>query len=873
MKKTFSLLLLIGLSGAVPGWAAIERARFQAGERTLVVEVWADDLLHVGYYEGEAPAGALPVTEMIARTDYDGPTEYTVTNRRLETRDLFIEVDPRTLAFTLHERRPGNRRLTQIAPYSVGDTLRGLRASRPTDFRAYGLGQQFDNPGSVRSDYAGRVREGGEFGNEMIGFNYGANGNTQIPIFYALQEGGRANYAVFFDNTYRHRWDFTNANHWEVSTTGGDVRAFVMTGPDLPHLRRNYLQLTGLPPVPPRAMFGLWVSEYGYDDWAEMEDKLRTLRQHQFPLDGFVLDLQWFGNIAPESEDTQIGRLAWDYRKFPNPAQKLRTLRDEQGVGIMLIEETYVGRNLPEYEQYKAAGLLVQAPASSVGGGPEGVSPTQDGPGSNRPAGEQVVASARQTTGADTLTTYILQKKWWGSGGMLDYSNPRTGPYIFENKRLALIEDGVVGHWTDLGEPENYNPAGQYAAGTHADVHNLYNFHWIRSIYEGYQQASLAQRPFIMSRSGTAGIQRFGAAMWSGDISGRLTSLAAHAANQANMSLSGIDYYGADLGGFHRNLEAGADLDDLYTRWYAYGMWFDVPGRPHTVNIEPTKTGERPTETAPDRVGDRASNLRNTRQRYALIPYLYSLAHEAYRTGEPVMPPLIYYYQTDTAVAHLGDQKMIGPYLMAKAVLEYNTQTTDVYLPAGDWYDWYTHERITSTGTVQNAVPLFGEGKFQLPAFARAGAIVPLMAVDSATLNAASMDKPQQPLLVRVYRGGAASEFTLYEDDGRTTAYERGAVRRTHLSQMPDGRAHEIRVAGAEGDYQMDAQRALHIVFVADARARRIRHNGTRLRRYKSVAALEAQTAAGWAHDAAGTIVIRTPPEAIKRAARFRVEF
>ncbi len=100
-------------------------------------------------------------------------------------------------------------------------------------------------------------------------------------------------------------------------------------------------------------------------------------------------------------------------------------------------------------------------------------------------------------------------------------------------------------------------------------------------------------------------------------------------------------------------------LNDMYTQWFGYGMLFDIPGRPHTENLQNNK------QTAPDKIGHMTSNLANVRLRYELIPYVYSLAHRANRTGEAVMPPLVYYFQNDVNVRSMGHEKMIGEWLLA----------------------------------------------------------------------------------------------------------------------------------------------------------------------------------------------------------------
>jgi alpha-glucosidase len=166
-----------------------------------------------------------------------------------------------------------------------------------------------------------------------------------------------------------------------------------------------------------------------------------------------------------------------------------------------------------------------------------------------------------------------------------------------------LVQNGVLGHWTDLGEPEKYDASACYdgvettSAGRknqHGDVHNLYNFLWNQSIYNGYISSitNIRRRPFIVSRSGAPGSQRFGVAMWSGDIGSNLDLLATHLNSQMHMSFSGIDYYGSDVGGFRREGMPYNELHqhlqyqtELYTQWFANGAWFDVPLRPHTDNI------------------------------------------------------------------------------------------------------------------------------------------------------------------------------------------------------------------------------------------------------------------------------------------------
>ena len=814
---------VVGLAGCLFGCHAragtgIYRTDFKAGPHRLTVEVLDDDLVHFQLQRSDCLPGWLPgpirTTPMIHKTDYPGPTRVRDNGHGvIETAEMRVTIHANPLSVTVTDMRGRVvRKLATLRPALSAKGGFDLAITGSATDNAYGLGEQFVDVGVADGDWAGRVRTpGDEFGNALVEFDgrTGGVGNAQFPMLYALGKNG-ANVGLFVDDLRAQTWDLSGTP-WLMKTASYPVGWFVMTGPDLPDLRGDYMELVGHPPVPPRKMFGLWVSEYGYENWAELEDKLRTLREHRFPVDGFVLDLQWFGGIARDKNPGRMGALAWDARSFPDPAKKIARLRDEQGVGLMLIEESYVAEALPEFSRLAGRGSLVR--------------------------------QARHGAA-------VSFKAWWGTGGMLDWTDPDAGDHWHDWKRQPLVEDGVLGHWTDLGEPEQFNrwawyhgspERGQHA---HRDVHNLYNFRWAESIARGYARNAVRRRPFIMSRSGTSGVQRFGVAMWSGDIGSRLSHLRTHLNAQMHMSFSGVDYFGADIGGFRRGALDG-DLDEMYTQWFANGAAFDVPVRPHTSNHENAH------ETSPDRIGDLRSNLASIRQRYELIPYLYSLAHRAHRYGEPVMPPLVYYYQDDPNVREMGGEKLLGRDLLVAAVARYGAMRRDVYLPAGRWINYHTHERFESRGEWLRGVPLYADGVFRLPMFARGGAIIPLMFVDAQTMNAMGrrLDGTRRDeLIANVYADPMPSEFTLFEDDGRTIAQIEGAVRTTVMKQAMHGPNVTVTIHASRGTYDGAVRERDNIIrlFVHDHdRCRSVILNGTSLTRLDSRVAFESKDS-GW---------------------------
>lgn len=792
----------------------------------IVVEVLDDDLIHVEVGPGEGPSRdkKIQTTPFVGKHDYRGPMkfEYDSEKNLIKTSKLQIQVDPKWMKVTVHEIR-GNllSYLTELFPDPVKPKEKEYEHRleiQYSDFQlsqdsfvrnnVYGLGQEFKlnesgKPKGPHGDWVShKSRVPAKFGNEMVPFDDGKVGNTQIPIMYVITPKNQSfsqNYALFLDNEYKQKWNF-NDYPWQVEFNGDQIRYYIMAGNSLADLRKDYMELTGRPPVPPRKMFGLWVSEYGYENWDELKDKLRTLRENNFPVDGFILDLLWFGGIEGNSENTRMGSLTWDLQNFPKPKETIQKLAQDH-VGLMLIEEPLIGGALPEYKTLADQNFMPKTPD----GEPVFVDDDPSIPGAN----------------------------WWGKGGYIDFTNPFANSYWHKQKRQPLIDIGVLGHWTDLGEPEKYDPKAIYFGGKkHEDVHNLYNFLWSKSIYDGHIQFNVDRRPFILSRSGGPGSQRFGVAMWSGDIEARLSSLATQFNAQMHMWLSGIDYYGSDVGGFWRHDEFANDIHspkyrELYTQWYANSAWFDVPLRPHTF------TPGQKIETAPDRVGYITSNLFNTRQRYELIPYYYSLAHRAYKEGEAVFAPMVYHFQNDRYVRTMGDQKMLGKDILVKQVAGHGIQKTDVYLPKGKWFNYHTNEVIHSQDSVIKGrgkdlwdVPLYHEvndyeGKvFRLPAFVKEGAILPLMFVWDDSKDAFGNIKNGEKytrLKLKVYSSTNPSSFTLYEDDGTTINYQSGWIRTTEIKQERNGNLVTVKIDPAQGPDLGDLQeRKTRISLVLD---------------------------------------------------------
>ena len=280
-------------------------------------------------------------------------------------------------------------------------------------------------------------------------------------------------------------------------------------------------------------------------------------------------------------------------------------------------------------------------------------------------------------------------------------------------------------------------------------------------------------------------------------------------------------------------------------------------------------------------MGHVASNLANIRQRYELIPYYYSLAWRAHLAGEPVVPPLVLWHQDDPAVRRMGHEKLIGRDLLVAVVARHGEYERDVYLPAGRWVNYHTNEWHEGPTTVAD-VPVWRDGLFRLPAFARAGAILPLMHVDARTKDAfghRTDGTARDALIVRVYADATPTSFTLYEDDGRTLGYDaagrpRYHHRTTQISQSAGPNRARVTVApavdvGGAGPFSgAVTERALIVELVVHGeRATAVAVDDVPLVEMPDAGALDAAES-GWRNAGRNRVVAKAPRADVYGAAR-----
>jgi alpha-glucosidase len=359
------------------------------------------------------------------------------------------------------------------------------------------------------------------------------------------------------------------------------------------------------------------------------------------------------------------------------------------------------------------------------------------------------------------------------------------------------VRSGVAGIWNDMNEPATGSippDAMRFGRGaySHARFHNQYALLMAMATTVGLREALPDRRPFVLSRAGFAGIQRY-AANWMGDNQSRWDHLWVSMPMAMGFGLSGQPFVGADIGGFQGHSNA-----ELFLRWMQYGTL-----TPFCRNHSEIDNVDQYAWTWGDVVTDLVRDA--IRLRYRLLPYLYAAFLAASETGAPVQRPLVYDHQHDPAVRDLDDEYLLGADLLVAPVFVAGATARHVYLPDGGWYDWHSGERFAGRRWLLVDTPME-----RIPIFARAGAVIPLWP------EAPASTAGHHPRAIELHvfvpdRDGAHRSF-LQEDDGETTAAQHGARYRTTFVVTRGGARVSVS-AEVEGDgYPEFAREAFELV-------------------------------------------------------------
>jgi len=540
-----------------------------------------------------------------------------------------------------------------------------------------------------------------------------------------------------------------------MSTESGGVDVTIFPGPRPADVLRRLSARVGRCPLPPLWSLGHHQSRWSYASEAEVRALAAEIRRRGIPTDAIHLDIDYMDGYRV---------FTWSPRRFPDP-KAMHSALAARGLRTVAIVDPGIKVD-PEYPVYR-----------------EGL--------------DRDFFCRRRDGEVQTLHV------WPGRSALPDFDRPQVREWWGEQHR-ALLDAGVSGIWNDMNEPSGWGPdlpLGRFRlplgradlsgmlqsdpsdpkrVRAHEEVRNVYALQECRATREGIERARPRQRPFVLSRSGHAGIQRY-AAVWTGDNRSRWADLRESIPMLLNLSLSGVAFCGADIGGFF-----GSCTPELYARWIQLGSLYPF-ARTHskvfTRRQEPWRFGRRVEAIAREAL----------RLRMRLLPYLYGVFRESEHCGAPVWRPLLYEFPDDPDAVRVEDQILLGRSLMVAPVVERGAREREVYLPEGVWFSWHDDARYVGPRRLRVSAPLE-----HLPLFARGGSILPTQSPIEYVGQA-----PAEPCVLEVFPGGEGSG-ELVEDDGETTEYRRGEVARTGLRlwERRGGRM-RVEVGPREGSYEI----------------------------------------------------------------------
>ncbi|GAB3543502.1 alpha-D-xyloside xylohydrolase [Actinopolyspora lacussalsi] len=644
------------------------------GQETVRIEPWGRDSLRVR-------AGFAPVVDdlpgaLVERPDSGEAPGITIGDSlaRITNGSLTAEIDTAGMLRFVDANDGGELLAEQPAHFwwpgprlygsSSGSSRRMEQCFRAYDGeRIYGLGQHTHGLLDQKGTVLDLVQR-----------------NAEVSIPFLLSSRG---YGFLWNNPAVGRVEFAhNGTRWVADSTR-QLDYWVTTGRTPADLLGNYTEVTGRPPMLPEWAAGFWQSKLRYRSQEELLEVVREYRRRGLPLSVIVSDFfHW----------PHLGEWKFDPAEYPDPAAMLREL-DEAGVRLMVSIWPSVNPLSENFERMSREGLLVETEA-----GVPYHAPWRD-------------------KGFDVEMPVAFY----------DATNPRARRFVWDRAREHYYELGVRVWWLDACEPE-IRPGTpenlRFAEGPGREVFNLYPLRHAQGFHDGMREEGETEI-VSLCRSAWAGSQRYGAALWSGDIDATFESLRAQVRAGLNVALSGIPWWTTDIGGFHGGDPDSEYFRELVVRWFQYGVFcplFRLHGnRDPRMPLGPEMTG------GPNEVwsfGEQAyESIRETLfLRERLRPYLMEQMRVAHERGLPPMRPLFVDYPGDERVWDVEDQFLLGPDVLVAPVTEYGARERSVRLPRGDrWVGAWDGRTFDGGTTITVGAPLE-----TVPVFRREGATVEL---------------------------------------------------------------------------------------------------------------------------------------------------
>ena len=611
---------------------------------------------------------------------------------------------PYTVAFYNNEGAIINEDEAGLTTSWLGDEV--------TTYKKMQEGERFIGLGEKTGDLDRKGNGYTNWNTDAYGYSTGQDPiYSTIPFYIGIHHN--VNYGIFMDNTYQSDFNFgaSNDRFSSFGARGGEMNYYVIYHKSVADIIKSYTALTGRMKLPPLWSLGYQQNRYSYYPDTEVLRIAQTLREKKIPADGITLDIHYMDKYQ---------LFTWNKERFPNPKGLTDQLKSMGFKTTVIVDPGIkIEPGAPAYERGLKAGIYL-----------------------------------KYTDGKN-----YAGQVWPGWCNFADFTS-EAGRKYWKSEMKFFVDNGISGVWNDMNEiatwgqkmPSNIVFDFEGRKASHLEGRNVYGLEMIRSSYEGYREQSSTERPFVLTRAGYAGLQRY-AAIWTGDNRSEDSHMMAGVRLINSLGLSGVSFTGMDVGGFTGNPSIG-----LYARWMQLGAFIPY-FRNHTgVNSkssEPWAYGEEVTEIARNYIS----------LRYKLMPYLYSSFYESTQSGLPVNRSLAIDNTFDKNVYNttFQNQFLFGPSIMV-APVESGKDFVKVYFPAGNWYDLYNDE-MTKGNSDRNT----DLGLSKLPVFVKESSIIPMQSLVQSTNIA-----PTDTLMVHVYKGNMNNNFIYYEDDGKSFDYEKG---------------------------------------------------------------------------------------------------
>ncbi len=536
-----------------------------------------------------------------------------------------------------------------------------------------------------------------------------------IPFYTSIHENKA--YGIFFDNTFKSHFDFAQERRNVTSfwAQGGEMNYYFIYGPQMSDVVANYTDLTGKPhSLPPLWALGFHQCKWSYYPESNVKEVTQTFRDLKIPCDAIYLDIDYMDGFRC---------FTWDKNHFPDPKRMVKELEND-GFKTVVIIDPGIKIDM-EYDIFKEA--LDK----------DYFCKRADGP-------------------------YMKGKVWPGECYFPDFTKPEVREWWSGLFKELIEEIGVKGVWNDMNEPavmevpnktfpddvrHDYdgNPC------SHRKAHNIYGMQMARATYHGLKKYSYPKRPFVITRAAYSGTQRY-TSTWMGDNVANWEHLWIANVQAQRMAMSGFSFAGSDIGGF-----AEQPQGELFARWIQLGV-FHTFCRVHSSGDH----GDQEPWVFGDEITDIVRKFIEIR--YQLLPYLYTAFWNYLSNGTPILKSLVLFDQEDPHTHYRSDEFVYGEHILVCPILEPNSKGRRMYIPRGNWYNFFTNE------IVEGGKEMWVDADLDtMPIFIKEGAVIPKYPIQQYV-----GEKSFDEITLNIYYKVGKERSQLYDDAHDGYDYRKG---------------------------------------------------------------------------------------------------